>query len=84
VALHARRIGVAAMMEGAVILLAYIYATVGQPVFDLVEEHPGPFSSTVESIDTLMPFLILLLALGIIVWMLAAPVQQERNLRRIR
>jgi uncharacterized membrane protein len=80
----AARIKWAALAGVANTMLALVYATVMPDLYALVEAHPGPFTPTVEMIETLVPPLIGLLYLVIAIVILAGPFQYERSRTQIR
>jgi uncharacterized membrane protein len=68
----------AALAGVANTMLAVIYATAGQEVFDLVDKHPGAFGSSVDMIQTLVPPLIGLIYLFVAIVIISGPFQYER------
>jgi len=42
------------------------------------EEYPGPFSGPVESLEYLVPIVLVLIILGTGIWAMAGGVQEER------
>ena len=59
-------------------MLGVIYATAGQEVFTLVEQHPGPFGASVDMIQTLVPPLVGLIYLFVAIVVISGPFQYER------
>ena len=75
----AARIKWSAMSAIAVTMLAIVYATAGTRLFAIVENHPGPFTPTVDMLQTVIPPLIGALYLFIAIVMIAGPFQYERR-----
>lgn len=42
------------------------------------EEHTGPFSGPVETLELIVPAVLLILGFGVIVWAIVAGAQEER------
>jgi uncharacterized membrane protein len=84
----AARIKWSALSAIAITMLAVLYATAGTALFEIVENHPGPFTPTVDMLQTVIPPLIGALYLFIAIVMIAGPFQYERRrteiLRRYR
>lgn len=80
----AARIKWAALAGVANTMLAVVYATVMPDLFAMVEQHPGPFSHIVDTIQTLVPPLIGLIYLFVAIVILAGPFQYERSRTSIR
>jgi len=58
--------------------LALIYQQVFTPIFDMADSN-GPFTHVLTSAHNVVPILIVVLLLAVWIWMVVAPVQQERN-----
>lgn len=83
--MQALRIAYAVLAESALLFLGVLYATAGKDIIALGEgEHSGPFTWIVTQLDTVIPIVIGVLMLAIVIWMVVAPVQQERRRRLIR
>lgn len=81
---HPMRIAfaVAATIANAILATIYIYA--GIPLIERATvQHAGPFSGPVEFLYIIVPAVIGLLQLGIIIWLIVAPVQEQRSAQRI-
>lgn len=80
----AARMKWAALAGVANTLLALLYATVGVELFAVVDNHPGPFGSSIDMIQTLVPPLIGLIYLFVAIVILAGPFQYERARTQLR
>lgn len=72
----------------ALTMLTVLYATAGVELFAIVEQHPGPFTPSVDMLQTVVPPLIGALYLFLAIVAIAGPFQYERRrtevLRRYR
>jgi uncharacterized membrane protein len=75
----AARIKWSALSAIAITMLAVLYATAGTALFEIVENHPGPFTPTVDMLQTVIPPLIGALYLFIAIVMISGPFQYERR-----
>jgi hypothetical protein len=63
-------------------VLGILYATAGQQLLALVkpgQQFSGFMSSTVANIETVVPLVIAVLALGFTLWYIVSTVRQERT-----
>lgn len=68
----------------AVGFVGLLYIEIGLPLINMATgEFDGPFSDIANQIGTVIPLVLSLLLLGIVVWLIASSVQEERR-RRVR
>jgi len=68
----------------AVGFVGLLYIEIGLPLINMATgEFSGPFSSVANQIDTVVPLVLSLILLGMVVWLIASSVQEERR-RRVR
>lgn len=65
-------------------VLALIYIYVGIPLIEMATvEYAGPFSGPVEYLYIIVPAVIGIIQLGLLLWLIAAPVQEQRSARQV-
>ena len=76
---HPARIAFVVMGTVANAVLALIYLWVGIPLIDMaVVDHAGPWSAPVEWLYVIIPAVIGVLQLGLLIWLIVAPAQEQR------
>ena len=76
---HPMRIAYATAATIANMVLAVVYLRAGVPVIEQAGNHPGPFSGIPEMMYVIVPVIIGVFQLGILLWLIIAPVQQQRS-----
>lgn len=81
---QARRISFVVAWEIAIAILAMMYATAGKDLIAFADNHQGEFSNVINQLDLMVPLVIAILALAPMIWLIVAPVQEERARRIVR
>lgn len=58
--------------------LGIVYAQAGVPLINMAQRRGGPFTTVVDSLETVMPLLIGALLLFVPLWFVISGAQQER------
>jgi TRAP-type C4-dicarboxylate transport system permease small subunit len=80
---HPMRIAYATAATVANMVLAVVYLRAGVPVIEQAGNHPGPFSGIPEMMYVIIPVIIGGLQLGILLWLIIAPVQEQRSANQV-
>jgi hypothetical protein len=64
--------------------LGIVYAQAGVPLINMAQRRGGPFTTVVDSLETMMPLLIGALLLFVPIWFIISGAQQERARDRRR
>jgi len=80
---HPMRVAYATAATIANMILAVVYLRAGVPLIEQAGNHPGPFSGVPELLYTVVPVIIGVLQLGILLWLIVAPVQEQRSAQQV-